>query len=455
MRTMNSWIVTLGLAAATPGIAMAGPFGLPNPLDAFRRSSETADATQPSNQEMAEQVAGALRAMHLNGKGIEIEYQNGTVTLLGEVSSAAQQQMAGQVSARIPGVKNVRNLMTVAQGAPAAQTAAAVAPTAPQSANPFVQVAANPDNTAGSVEQAAFAGGTEAPNTGAIQQVAAAKSFSQKRNQRQAPSQSASPRQNPFAGLTSPPPSPTTNAVEQPAPNAERRFVPAAPAPAPEPKQVTQVSGGNQRVAENIAGALKQAGLSSYDIEVRFRDGVCTLNGSILSPAHKAAAHQAASSVSGVQIVQNNLTIAGGPAQQASAPTGNPFTQAGGYQGGPAPMMPAGFQNGPPVPAGPAPSISPAGYGHPGPGISAPVYNNPHVPTSAWPTYAQYPNYAAVSYPQQYSASAWPYIGPFHPYPQVPLGWRSVTLEWDDGAWYLDFNDRTERWWWFLDPKNW
>ena len=33
------------------------------------------------------------------------------------------------------------------------------------------------------------------------------------------------------------------------------------------------------------------------------------------------------------------------------------------------------------------------------------------------------------------------YIGPFYPYPQVPLGWRKVTLEWDDGWWFLDFKD--------------
>ena len=52
------------------------------------------------------------------------------------------------------------------------------------------------------------------------------------------------------------------------------------------------------------------------------------------------------------------------------------------------------------------------------------------------------PNYAAVQYPTQYSPTAWPYIGPFYPYPQVPLGWRRVSLEWDDGWWFLDFDDR-------------
>jgi YidC/Oxa1 family membrane protein insertase len=83
------------------------------------------------------------------------------------------------------------------------------------------------------------------------------------------------------------------------------------------------------------------------------------------------------------------------------------------------------------------------------------LFNMPHLPNHAWPTYANYPNYAQVSYPKQYSASAWPYIGPFYPYPQIPLGWRQVQLEWDDGHWNLNFRPRTDRWWWFLDPKNW
>ena len=34
------------------------------------------------------------------------------------------------------------------------------------------------------------------------------------------------------------------------------------------------------------------------------------------------------------------------------------------------------------------------------------------------------------------------YGATFYPYPQVPLGWRRVTLEWDDGCWQLDFGNR-------------
>lgn len=93
--------------------------------------------------------------------------------------------------------------------------------------------------------------------------------------------------------------------------------------------------------------------------------------------------------------------------------------QAGAMQGGP---MPAAI---------PSPNMMPAPM----------AYDAPSMPNYAWPSYASHPNYAAVTYPKQYSASAWPYIGPFYPYPQVPMGWRKVSLEWDDGWWMLDFKD--------------
>ncbi len=96
------------------------------------------------------------------------------------------------------------------------------------------------------------------------------------------------------------------------------------------------------------------------------------------------------------------------------------------------------------VPGGPMPMATP-GVG----GAVAPTrFDAPNMPNYAWPSYASHPNYAAVTYPRQYSATAWPYIGPFYPYPQVPLGWRKVTLQWDDGWWMLDFKDEPGCCWW-------
>lgn len=112
---------------------------------------------------------------------------------------------------------------------------------------------------------------------------------------------------------------------------------------------------------------------------------------------------------------------------QAAAPMMAP--QAAAAQGMRAPTMGAPMQ------------AAPVAMNYGG-GMGAPRYDAPNLPNYAWPGYASSPNYAALTYPQQYSPSAWPYIGPFYPYPQVPLGWRKVSLEWDDGWWFLDFTDR-------------
>jgi osmotically-inducible protein OsmY len=111
-------------------------------------------------------------------------------------------------------------------------------------------------------------------------------------------------------------------------------------------------------------------------------------------------------------------------------------------------QVPATYQQpGYPVPMSYVAQVQPPAYvpGHAA-SVPSPVartrYDHPQMPSYAWPTYASHPNYAAVTYPKQYSPTAWPYIGPFYPYPQVPLGWRKVTLEWDDGWWQLDFKNR-------------
>jgi len=115
---------------------------------------------------------------------------------------------------------------------------------------------------------------------------------------------------------------------------------------------------------------------------------------------------------------QMQVPLAMGPARTVN------YAQVGGMPGG------AG--------GAPVPMYMPGS----GVGIAPARYDHPTMPGYAWPSYAAHPNYAAVTYPKQYSPTAWPYIGPFYPYPQVPLGWRKVTLEWDDGWWMLDFKDR-------------
>lgn len=200
----------------------------------------------------------------------------------------------------------------------------------------------------------------------------------------------------------------------------------------------------NQEVAENIAAALGNVGLSGYDIQISYQGGIATLSGSVASPQQKMMAEGVAAQVAGVNQVSNKLALTTAAPRQAAAaaPAGYPA----GY-GVPQQYQPAAYQQGPAMPT--------SAYGMPGAAASNAVYNSPNLPPHAFPSYGAYPNYSAVTYPKQYGASAWPYIGPFYPYPQVPLGWRKSSLTWDDGSWALEFDSKTDKWWWFMSPKNW
>ena len=180
--------------------------------------------------------------------------------------------------------------------------------------------------------------------------------------------------------------------------------------------------------------------------------GDVAVRGRVASQEHKALVLDIARRVRGVRKVIDDVSV--GPNVRTASGTSpshvpalQPVPQVSSMpvvgSGIPRPMAPAGIANvqmggvegsmGAPVPMqGTGPSY----------GGGAPRYDQPYMPSYAWPSYAAYPNYAAVTYPKQYSPSAWPYIGPFYPYPQVPLGWRKVALEWDDGLWYLDFTSK-------------
>lgn len=408
----RKWVLSLGLLATAPGIALAGPFD-GKAKSSTRPEANTADTATPdaspassqrSNSEIAQDVARGMKAAGLKGKGIQIEVVNGQATLSGKILSSEQLAKATQVASQVPGVEAVDNQLTVLEPSTAAK-----------------------------------AGGKQAIHQAQFQ------------NQNQ--SASADPT------------APT---------------VPSLPPEAAGPS--------NQQVAQGIADQLAEAGLNGYDIEIRYKNGACSLIGDVSNAAEAQRAHQAAASVPGVQQVLNRLTVNGRPAA-AQVPTGG----APGYPPGLAMgqgQLPPGL---PPQAAGGNPQIQQmqmqqiqaarmqqmqlaqmqvGGPGMDGSAMGAPgmggypqggvnpaghhmMYNQPNVPEYAWPSYAQYDNYAAVTYPGQYDASAFPYIGPFYPYPQVPLNWRQSTLEWKDGSWNLRFSTKTDKWFWFLQPKNW
>ncbi|QDV28160.1 periplasmic protein [Planctopirus ephydatiae] len=404
MRKYGQWVLTLGLLASIPNVGTAAPWS--------SKDEPAATKSTSSNQKMAEDVAAALKQARLQGFDIEIACKGGVATLKGKVTDPKQRDKASQVVERVPGVKSVNNeLVVVDAKAVAARKGAQAAGPAAAPKQAVTRNEMPPEDFGRGVQQAG--GAMNAPRQN-IQQV------------------------NFEAGVS------------------------------------------NQQMAEQIAQSLTSAQLDGYDIEIRYQSGVVTLDGSVPTMAQKVAATRACQATSGVAQVQNNLVCteerapAGGAqpvgypqmAPQMAPQMGRPMAGPGmppqvygaAYQG--APQGGPGM-GGPGMGAMPGPMGGPAGMpmamgpGMPGGGAPGAMYNNASMPDHAWPSYAQYPNYAAVTYPQQYSASAFPYIGPFYPYPQVPLGWRKASLEWDDGYWNLKFRSRTDKWWWFLSPNNW
>jgi hypothetical protein len=191
-------------------------------------------------------------------------------------------------------------------------------------------------------------------------------------------------------------------------------------------------------------------------MNVKYHEGTVWLEGRVSSNQQMQAALSVVSDIEGVNQIVNNMTVSKAASKPAARRVSATSADMGLAPTGPASQV---------QPAAPmsaeAGGIAPAGYHHlarkaarhagppgmyappGGPGVNPPAYDQPHMPNYAWPSYAAYPNYSALTYPQQYSPTAWPYIGPFYPYPQVPLGWRKVALEWDDGWWFLDFYDRS------------
>jgi hypothetical protein len=196
----------------------------------------------------------------------------------------------------------------------------------------------------------------------------------------------------------------------------------------------------NQATANAVASALKTSrSLSAYRIEIETNNGVVTLAGSVSNGTQKREALVLASKVAGVSSVVDQIQVVDARVRQAQYPQqvamGNHF----GHGGSAAPMYegamtsaPVAAPDGSPVPEGPAAMGVPTGAG-------------PNQPNYAWPSYAPTGNFSAVGYPTAYPWQAWPNIGPFYPYPEVPQDWRAVTLRWDDGIWWLDFKKHYTR----------
>ncbi|MCC9627492.1 hypothetical protein LOC68_03710 [Blastopirellula sp. JC732] len=135
------------------------------------------------------------------------------------------------------------------------------------------------------------------------------------------------------------------------------------------------------------------------------------------------------------------FALAQAPSQQmplgvpiAAGPAAMPQPAVAGYPMG-QPIQQVGYQQNC--------ETCPPGYG--GHGHMVRGYGNPGFANPGMGGAPGYPGFGVDQYPKQHAPSVYPYIGPHYPYPQIPLGWKNVTLEWDDGYWWLDFHRRRSK----------
>ncbi|MDO5309404.1 MAG: BON domain-containing protein [Planctomycetia bacterium] len=250
---------------------------------------------------------------------------------------------------------------------------------------------------------------------------------------------------------------------------------------------VPSVQAGNQEEANRIAQRLTQQ-YPQYNIEVAYQEGKVRLRGEVASEADRDAIANFVRRIPKVRTVSETMTISPNAATfapaQAAPQYGEPFGERIRAIRPVQALSPAPVAEAPvvaaeaaapvadaaPVVYGAAPVANEVGQtittypgaplGVPADGYAAPATRSPsdffapqgaytpatqngqpNLPNYAWPSYADYPNYSQVTYPKNYAADAFPYVGPFYPYPEVPLGWRKVTMQWHDGYWWVDFND--------------
>lgn len=356
------------------------------------------------DQQIAQQIVQRLQAEKqagtLKGFSIDLQVDDGTVWLSGRVANEQQQARALDIARRVPGVQQVVNDLTI--GPPPAKTAARPAPSQ-EVTHAQPEVAAKP---VAPTKNPFFESMTRT--------LGAATAASRNDDGRRGPSSepaSAARSTALTAGQT-----PVGSGVDATTTSTRRSVVQTAPPvanlPQPTPAASQPLSMPQVPASSQVAAMPQPA--AQPVMQPAVAQPVMVPAAPAVPPGYVAVPMPAAYAVPVYAGSMNQVPLAMGPARTVNYVTQNDAAPA------PVPMYLPGS----------------------GVGIAPARYDHPTMPGYAWPSYAAYPNYAAVTYPKQYSPTAWPYIGPFYPYPQVPLGWRKVTLEWDDGWWMLDFKDR-------------
>ena len=204
----------------------------------------------------------------------------------------------------------------------------------------------------------------------------------------------------------------------------------------------------NQQTANAIAEHLRQSGqLRRYHIDIAFRDGAAELTGTVANEPQRDEVVRIVQGVPGVDRVVDRLLVTAGDATAAPAVAVTPVQATAPPARLPDPVPAPDAAPPPPGVPSTAPPPSEAMPVFQAPPPSPYALNPPRMPPYAWPTYAPYNNFSRVAYPAAYPYNAWPFIGPIYPFPKVPLGWRSVKLEWDDGYWWYSKVACKYDWW--------
>ena len=214
---------------------------------------------------------------------------------------------------------------------------------------------------------------------------------------------------------------------------------PLAPLPAASASQ-------NQALADVVVGSLRQSGLlRNYRVDVSVQANVVELTGTVTDAAQRDEVLRLVQGIPSVERVVDRLRMT----SQSSpvVPVQGPDLQVKPAD----PLPPPDVVPGPlPTPEVRPGNGDPIAEPVPIARMQAPAYANlnpPNMPPYAWPNYAPHNNFSRVAAPLAYPAQAFPFIGPVYPFPKVPLGWRSVKLEWDDGYWWFGQVGNKYNWW--------
>ena len=346
---------------------------------------------QADDQAVAQRVVETIQQHKktgaLKGFGLDLQVENGVVWVKGEVANAQQHQLLIQSVAQLEGVVDVVNDVKIRAPKPT--------PVAQPTSEIFKDIAQGFKNALGI---------------------------------------DGEPEVVPEPTIAVGDPAPLPAALPEP-PRAIARVMNVRPVtPVVDDDAIAQMIGQH-------LSALKDSGqLENFNVQISVGGGTVWMKGFTADEAQQASIIGIAQGIDGVAKVVNDMIIRKPASFQIASVTQQPI---------PAPEPAFGVKTAPVVPqqafvaqatamTAPVASAPTQMMATPS-GIAQARYEQPNLPAYAWPSYAAAPNYGQVNYPKQYSASAWPYIGPFYPYPQVPLGWRKVSLEWTDGWWFLDF----------------